>query len=350
MTVLQNDLAALCRLCGVSGFEFNISAYVKERFLAFCDSVDVDFMGNIVGVFNESSGANPVVLEAHCDEVGMVVTKVDENGFLRFAAVGGVDKSLLPACEVYIHSKGEVYFGVISARPPHLKEYENESSSELVIDAGFSPAEAAEKIEIGSFVSFASSPVFTDDGYVFSKSLDNRIGLLTLLKCGEELKNSHFGGKVIFVASVQEELGLRGAYVACSSLMPKFAVAVDVTHGTNPKVSEDNGFSLKSGVSIGISPSLNSYLSDLLIAAAQKFEIPFTREVMPGCSGTDAWAIQVAGLGIPTALLSIPVRYMHSPSETAALCDINSCVELILKFLAEDYGSACKGEDVCSKN
>lgn len=347
---MQNDLSELCCLCGVSGFEFNILSYVREKFLSFCDRVDVDFMGNITGVFNESSDAQPMVLEAHYDEVGMLVTKIDENGFLRFTTVGGIDKSLLPACEVYIHSKGKVYFGVVSARQPHLKPYENDFNSELVIDAGFTPKEAAEKIEIGSFVSFASEPVFTDDGYVFSNSLDNRIGLLTLIKCGEKFKKSVFGGKVIFVASVQEELGLRGAYVACSSLKPKLAVAVDVTHGTNPKVSEDQGFNLKSGVSVGISPSLNSYLSDSLIAVAEKFGIPFTREVMPGCSGTDAWSIQISGQGIPTALLSVPVRYMHSPSETAALCDVHSCSELIFRFFAENYTSACKGEDVCLRN
>lgn len=347
---MSYDITSLCSLCGVSGFEYNITDFIKERFLSFCDSVEVDFMGNIIGIFNMDSNDQAMILEAHYDEIGMVVTKIDENGFLHFSPAGGIDRSLLSGSEVYVYSKGMKYYGVIGARQPHLKPYENKFNNGLIIDVGFSHDEAVEKIEIGSFVSFASEPVYTDDGYIFSKALDNRIGVFTLIQCGERFKSYGFDKKVIFVASVQEELGLRGASISCTGFIPKFAVAIDVTHGTNPSVSEYQGFALKSGVSIGISPSLNSYLSDALIRASEELEIPFTREVMPGCTGTDAWAIQVSGYGIPTALLSVPIRYMHSPSETAASCDIQSCIDLIFGFFLHNDRFICKGEDKCLKN
>ena len=328
----KDILTKLCGMTAVSGFEHDASLLVADMFAEYCDDVSVDSFGNIIAILNNKSEGKAIMVEAHLDEIGLMVSYIEDNGFLRFTTIGGIDSAILPSTEVIVHGV-ESYLGVIGAKPPHLQDAEESKNSykmeNLFIDVGFDGETAKRLINIGDIITFKSAPVMLLNDRFCAKSLDNRVGVSVLLQCARALSALDLSYKVVFLISVQEEVGLRGAKIGAYSIQPDAAIVVDVTHATSPVVKSTDGFELGSGVAIAVGPNIDSRLYEKILTYAKQSELPHTIEVCAGSSGTNAWAIQVVAGGVPCAVLSVPIRYMHTPNEIVAMSDIESTTTLI---------------------
>lgn len=313
-----------------SGFEHSASgriAAVMERYL---DSVSVDPLGNVIGIRTcGKRQAKCLLLDAHLDEIGLIVTG-EKDGFLTFSNIGGVDPRILPAACVTVMTDPPRN-GVISAAPPHLHADSDKAvdSDGLYIDIG---AEGKANVPVGTPVVFDSGIRTLAGKNISARALDDRASLAAILRAMELLKSKKLGIDIAVVASTQEELGCRGAKVAGYTVNPDFAIVVDVTHATTPGVDKSVSFTAGSGAAIGVGPNMTRKMSDALIAVAKDKKIPHTIEVSPGHSGTNAWTVQVLRGGIATGLLSIPLKYMHTPVETVKEKDIEAVAKLISEF------------------
>jgi endoglucanase len=342
----METLALLKRLSeavGLSGYEKPIRARIKEELAPYADEVRTDKMGNLIALKKATPGETAprrIMLAAHMDEIGLMVTDV-EKGFLRVAAVGGVDERLLMAQPVTVHGSvgGEHALpGVVVSVPPHLLPEADRNKvvpiKELFIDVGLPPEQAAARVRAGDLVSFRQDLIELKGGLVTGKALDNRASAAAVALCLERLSRMRHAWDVYAVATVQEEVGLYGALTSAFGVVPDAAIAIDVTWAEQPGASNDETFPIGKGPTIGIGPNFHPALHKALVEAAKAHEIPYHVEPMPGASGTDAWAIQISREGIPTALLSIPERYMHSPVEVVAVKDVERTGRLLAHFIA----------------
>ncbi len=321
---------------GVSGQEEGIRDCVSVHLAPLVDDLRTDTLGNLTG---HKRGMNPcgnkVMLAAHMDEIGLIVTRL-EQGFLRFAPVGGVDLGALPAQEVTVHGRTDLP-GLIASRPPHVltpQERENPfSKAELFIDVGLSADALAESVSVGDFISVRQSAAELGNGQATGKALDNRVSVVVLLQALRLLQQRRHAWDIYGVVTVQEEIGLRGAVTATFHTAPDVGIALDVTYAEQPGASAEEAMPMGGGPAIGLGPNLHPVLRELLVNTAERTEIPYTNEVLPGNSGTDAWAMQVSRSGVPTALISVPVRNMHTPAETVALKDIERSARLLAETI-----------------
>ena len=316
-----------------SGFELSASARCANLVSRFLDSTDTDKLGNVYGIRKcGKRKAKCLLLDAHIDEIGLIVTGM-RDGFLTFSTLGGVDPRILPAGEVTVLSDPP-RCGIITASPPHLqtaKEMENSLSiDDLYIDIGEIPDAG---IAIGTPVVFNSQPVKLRENYISARALDDRASLAAILRAIEMLKGKKLTFDIVVSATVQEEVGCRGATVAGYTLNPDWAVVVDVTHATTPGADKSSTFDAGSGVAIGAGPNMTRKMSDALISVAKDKKIPHTIEVCSGNSGTNAWSLQTVQKGIAVGLLSIPLKYMHTPVETVKKNDIEATAKMIYEFV-----------------
>jgi putative aminopeptidase FrvX len=336
----MNFFENLIALPSPSGFEENASKLFKNYIGNFCDEVRVDTLGNVMGVIRgKSKNAFNVMISGHIDEIGLMVKYVNEKGFIYFAAIGGVDVRLLLGLRVIIHTaKGKVK-GVIGQKPIHLMEAaEKEKVSkihDLFIDIG-----AKNKKETMKWVSIGD-PVTVDWGldrlmndFLVGRGFDDRMGAF----CVAELLRALSGVKdklsvnIYGVASVQEEIGLRGATVSSYSIDPKVGIAVDVGFATDfpsvdAKIAGES--ELGGGPIITRGPNINPHIFDLLVKTAKKNKIPYQLEGSPRGTGTDANVMQMTKGGVATGLVSVPLRYMHTPVEVLAEKDLDSTIKLL---------------------
>lgn len=330
-----DTVKTLCEIPSASGFEDSAADTVESLMKNAGLTVWRDVMGNVYGRRACAiEGAPTVMLDAHYDEIGLIVTDC-KDGFLKFDTLGGVDPRVLPAREVIILSDPQIS-GVITCLPPHiLSDSEMDEAfarEKLYVDAGLSEDEAKSLVPAGTPMVFKSDICRLENGLICGRAMDDRAGLASLLRAMELLRDDKLCVDVVLCASVQEEVGCRGAECASYSINPKYALAVDVTHGTTPDSGKALTFDLKSGTSIGVGPNFDRRLSDMLVSLAKEHNIDYTVEVCAGESGTDAWPIQVSRQGIATALLSIPLRYMHTPCEVLSEHDLDATARLAAEF------------------
>ena len=322
---------------GISGREEKFSKYIKGMFDKYCDETTIDNFYNVIGIKKGFSQKNKkIMIAAHLDEIGMIVTGIEKKGFLRFSNIGGIDSKILLAQEVIVHGKKDIH-GVIGAKPPHLLKASDTKKAvkiqELSIDTGLSEDEVREYISIGDVITFKAKPFLLKNKKFSSKSLDNRAGVAVLIDIMEKLKKIQHESDIYFVATSQEEVGLRGATIAAYNITPDVAVVIDACHGDIPNVPKDSAFELGKGPAIAVGPNLHVNLTKKIIDIAKEEEIAYQIEPSPGNTGTDAWAIQVSKTGIPTVLVSVPLRYMHTTVETLHLDDLKYSGRLISKFI-----------------
>lgn len=343
-------LINLSSAVGVSGEETAAVETAATLFKKHTDSVTKDRFGNLIAL---KKGEAPegkkltLALVAHIDEIGAMVTTIEPAGFLRFTSVGGIDPRVLPGQAVTVHGSTP-HRGVIGATAPHLLTEEERAKSvpidKLFIDVGLSFEAANSKIKVGDYISFSQDPVKMHAGKtVTGKALDNRAGITALLKCASDLSGLRHQADICFIASLQEEVGLRGAVTAAYGLKPDLAVAVDVTHGDLPGLDDRDTFKIGAGPALAVGPNFHPIFSSTLQQIAKDYNLPFQVEPIPAHSGTDAWAIQVSREGIPTALISIPLRYMHSPVELINTEDLYNTGRL-LAYLSAGITNAFLGE------
>ena len=277
-------------------------------------------------------GDYTLMLEAHIDEVGFVVTDVDASGFLTVKNCGGIDLRALPARAVTIHGK-ERLTGVFCATPPHLggvKEYDDISA--LKIDT-LLDEKAQELISVGDFVTFNTNACELQNGRITGKSLDNRAGVVCLLALAESLSGKKLPCNIVFAFTDAEELGNRGAKTATFDIEPDEAVVLDVSFADAPDVPSCDCGSLGGGAMIGMSPVLDKEISKKLISVAKENNLSYQTEVMGSRTGTNGDVISVTKCGVKTGLVSIPLRNMHTDCEIIDIKDIENVCELLEKYI-----------------
>lgn len=333
MTDLFNLVENLTNISGPAGCEENIRSFIHKEAEPFGDELFVDALGNLV-VTKRNSGGKKILLAAHMDEIGLMITFIEENGFLRFSAIGGVNNEILLGTRVIF---GNGTAGIIGREK--LKEKEVAGINRYYIDIGAkSKDEALERIKIGETANFY--PFCHRMGSrVTAKSLDNRAGCALLLQVLKSIPAS-LPNEVYFVFTAQEEVGLRGARTVSYRLNPDYALAVDVTRtGDTPDPDFKMNLSLGSGPAIKIKDSsviCHPTVVQRMIRTAEKINIPFQLEVLEQ-GGTDVGSIHLSREGVPCGALSIPCRYIHTPGEMVDLADIKGGISLLVELLKEKW-------------
>jgi len=326
---------------GPSGNEGAAARVWREEAGGFAE-VGGDRMGNSFATLN-AGGSPRVMLSGHIDEIGLMVTHIDEGGLLRFTGVGGWDPQVLVGQRVRLQTRDGEVMGVVGKKAIHVMEPEERKKvseiKNLWLDIGAKDGDEAKgMVRVGDVGVVDQDLLELPNGRIASRSLDNRMGAFVVLEALRLLSEEEVSAEVVAVASVQEEIGLYGARGAAYGLDPDAAIAVDVTHATDtPGVSksENGDHALGSGPVIERATNLSPVVSEGLIAAAEKADIAYTLEADSRSTGTDADAIQFTRAGIATGLVSAPNRYMHSPSEVVDLGDLENCARLIAAYVQE---------------
>ncbi|MFH1421956.1 MAG: M42 family metallopeptidase [Planctomycetota bacterium] len=325
-----------------SGFEQPAQRVFTKYTKPFCDEVVTDVMGNTTGILNKK-GKPVVMLSGHCDEIGFMITYIDKEGFLRFRAIGGVDAHLTPGKRVNVHGKGGKILGIIGRKPIHLLDpKDRDKVTELkqqFIDIGAKDKKAAEKlVSIGDPITFVDELEHLQGDIVASRGFDDKMGSFivaeTLRILSEKRKN--LKAAVFGVSSVQEEVGLRGARTAAYGINPDVGIAIDVGHSIDyPGVSPNDygDHKLGKGPILSRGANINPALFDMLVSTAKKKKLAHQIEGAPSGTGTDANVIQLTRAGVATALVSVPLRYMHTPAEVLSLKDLETTATLLAEVI-----------------
>jgi len=334
MLDIADVLIDLCSLPGPSGFEGSVAEHVRTLLEPYMDDTWIDVMGNVLGVRRCGKvDAVKLLFDAHIDEIGLIITGVEE-GFLRFSRLGGLDGRILPAAEVEILADPPLY-GVICSLPPHVLKKEDTDKiikiEDMYIDIGLPQDEAVEKVPQGTPAVLTGNVQRFGDNKLCGKALDDRAGVAAILYALELLKDVDLDIDLFVMASVQEEVGSRGASTGVFAIAPDRCVVVDVGHAKTPDTKPaDTNEELGGGVVISRGPNMNTGMTEAIVKLARDNAVRHQINVEPGGdSGTNARAIQVSRNGVATALLSIPMRYMHSTHEVLSLDDIESTARLL---------------------
>lgn len=286
---------------------------------------------NVIGKI-KGAGNYTLMLEAHIDEVGFVVTDIDSDGFLTVKNCGGIDLRTLPSRTVIIHGKEKVV-GVFCATPPHLggpKEYDDISALKIDTLLG---EKAKEIISVGDLVTFNQKAADLCDNRITGKSLDNRAGVVCILELAHRLQGKKLPVNVVFALTDMEELGNRGAKTTVFDVSPDEAIVLDVSFADAPDVPSNESGKLSGGAMIGMSPILDKSISKELVSIAKENNMPYQTEVMGGRTGTNSDVISISKSGVKTGLVSIPLRNMHTDVEIVDIKDIENVCDLLEKYI-----------------
>lgn len=334
-------LTELLRARSPSGYEFEAQKVFDEYVKPAADKYAKDAMGNRLATLNPEG--DPVLMFAgHMDELGLIITFVNKEGFLYFDTIGGHDRVMIPGRRVIIQTANGPVKGVTGKRAIHLMDEADRKKvpekHEIWIDIGApSKKEALSRVAIGDVATYDHDFEIIHGSIGAARAFDNKAGAYivgeTLIRLAEQRKKLE--AKVVSVATAQEEIGVRGATTAVYSVDPHIAIAVDVSHATDHPDCDNRKYGeskLGGGPLICRGPNINPKVYDRLVRCAKKLKIPFQYEADARPTGTDARALQMGRGGVATGLVSIPLRYMHTPSEMVDLEDVENCVKLLVEF------------------
>ncbi len=327
---IKETLFALSSADGVGNIR-EASDLAYDLLKEYCKTEKSDTL-TVIGYLKGDSDYT-LMLDAHIDQIAMIVTDIDDNGFLTVAKSGGIDIRALPSRRVTVHGKEKVA-AVFCATPPHLSSGEKEYTdiADIKLDTALG-AKAKEIISIGDYVTFSADPCELLGTRVSGRSFDDRAAVACLIEVAKRLKDKKLPLNVAFVLSDGEELGMRGIRPAAFKVDPNEAIAIDVSFGDGIGISEDECGKLGEGGMIGISPALDRKISQKLIKTAKDNNIPYQTEVMGERTGTNADMIAVSRQGVRTCTLSIPLRNMHTEVETLDIKDLDSVCELLCAYI-----------------
>ena len=339
MKDIKPFLKEMLSLPGLSGYEAPVRDVIMKTWQPFVDDCSISPLGSLhaLKVGDREGDAPNILIATHMDAIGLITTRITD-GFLNVAQVGGVDPRILPGQPVIVHGTEEIP-GVI-VQPPDFLLPENLAGkpvplSQLLVDTGLTPEEASQKVHIGDIISFATLPIELNGDVIAGHTLDNRASVAALTWCLSELQHIKHHWNVWAVATVQEEIGLMGAFTSPFDIQPDIAIAVDVTFAKGPGSTSDlETVPFGKGLAIGSGPNMHPAITKSLKDLADDLDIPYSLEHMPGHSGTDAYAMQVVAEGYPVGLLGIPLRYMHTPVEAVAIKDIKRTGRLLAEYIA----------------
>ncbi len=343
------DIAALLKQLsltpGISGHEAEIRSVVQQEWGRWAAETRVDKVGNALavcrGTDRKATPRRSIMLATHMDEIGLMVAGV-KHGFIHVVEMGGVDARILPGQEVIVHIQRGAHGrrdlpGIVASTPPHLlkaaERHKVVPLDSLWIDVGLPARQVEQLVRVGDLVSLRRSVLELKNGLLAGKAFDNRASVAAVAVCLEQLQHTQHQWDVLAVATVQEEVSYLGATSSAFALQPDVAIAIDVTFATQYNATDVETFALDKGPTINVGPNMHPKMVQGLRAAAKRLELETRLEPLTGHSGTDGWAIQVAHEGIPTGIVAIPIRSMHTPVETVALKDIERTGRLLAEFI-----------------
>lgn len=332
---LEQTIIQLASTSGVSGDENKAAELALEMLKEFTDDCYIR-NGNVIGHLG-TKGAKPhIMIDAHIDQIGFVVTYITDDGFLKISNCGGIDRRLLLAQQVTVLGK-EPVTGIVCAIPPHLSTDESKvpEMDEICIDIGMTKEQAENVISYGDKIVFATSCKRLQGDRITGAALDDRCGVATILRALEIVKDKKFNYELTVMFSTQEELGERGAKIGVFDIAPDIALAVDVSFALTADDSEIKCGKMGNGCMIGFAPTLDKELSQQFKFIAEKNNMPYQIEVMNGETGTNADRFSVNKSGVKAVTLSIPLKYMHTPVEVISVSDCENTAQLIAAYLQE---------------
>lgn len=336
---LKAHLRALVECHAPSGHEAAAREILRETWQPFTDELFTDGLGSLIGVKRATQPAETprrIMLAAHMDEIGMIVRDV-QDGFILVQRLTGADSRIMPSQRVRVHGRKPLA-GIVASKPPHLLGADERNKyptfDDLLIDVGLPADEVAALVRTGDLVTADAPMIELKNGRLAGKAFDDRASVAAVTHCLWLLQSMHHTWDVYAAATVQEEMGVYGAATAAHAIDPHIAIALDVGFAPQPGVSADDTLELGGGAGLSFGPNFHIKLFKSIQETAKSLEMKLQDDILTGNSGTDAWAIQISRLGIPSALVNIPLRNMHSPVETADLRDIERAGRLLAHFIA----------------
>jgi len=327
-----------------SGFEQPAQRVIRRELNGVADDIQTDVMGNVIARINGPEGAPRLMLAGHCDEIGFMVKYIDDQGFLYFSPVGGVDAHLVPGQRVTVHSTGGPLPGVVGKRPIHQIEPGDREKvmpfKNQFIDIGCIDKKAAEQlVAIGDPVTFAVGVEPLQGMRVTSRALDDKMGAFVVTEVLREVRRRGDHGVTLYgVSTVQEEIGLRGGATSAYGVKPDIGIVVEVCFASDyPDADHKQAGEIRLGKGpvLARGPNINPILFDLLVKTAHEEEIPVQIMGVPRATGTDANVMQLVHGGVATALVNVPLRYMHTPVEVLDLDDLDAAIRLLAALCAK---------------
>lgn len=325
----SQNLRKLVSVYGPSGNENKIREYIENEIKDYVDEIIVDSMGNLIA--RKKGNGKRVMIAAHMDQIGLMITSIDENGFLRFTNIGGISPYISLSQQV-IFENGTI--GVISSEP--IEDISKIKLSNLYIDIGANSKEEAEKSIMIGDICIYKSEYEENENVVFTPYLDDRVGCYIAIEAIRKIENPK--NDLYFVFTVQEEVGLRGAKTSAYRIDPEIGIALDVTGSGDTPKSKPFAVGLNKGTAIKVKDNsilTHPKLRGLMVELAKENNIPYQMEVLE-FGGTDSGAIHLTKEGVITGAISVPTRYVHSTTEMASKNDILNCIKLLLKLLEDD--------------
>jgi len=332
-------LLSLLSRPGISGYEEPVSKLVAEKWRPLVDELTISPLRSLHGLRKAATKEKrpTLMIAAHMDAIGLMVKKV-EHGFLSITTVGGIDPRILPGQLVTVHGKKDLP-GLVQLMPDRLVNDQTTSKApsknQLFVDTGLTEKELSVLVKPGDLISFAQPPFELSGGYIAGHSLDNRASVAALTIALEEIRNYNLDCNVVAAATVQEEVHGIGAATSTFSVRPDLAFAVDVTFAKGPGSNDYRTFPLGEGPAIGLGANNHPALTQKMTAMAEELDIPYFIEAMPASSGTDGMAMQITANGIPTQVLGMSLRYMHTSVEMTSMKDIYRTGRLLARFITE---------------
>lgn len=331
---MQNLIFNLCSCVGVSGNELNMAQVAIGELEKYAE-VKTDHNGNIIATMGKLSSKKHILLDAHMDQIGLIATYINDDGFVKIAPCGGLDRRVMLGSTIKTVTDDPIY-GVICCLPPHLSDGGEDKAAPvdtLYVDFGMSKNDVEKFISLGDNLVIHSEPKLLLNNKVAAPALDNRAGVASLIRCAELIHGADIDCKVSILLSSQEETGALGAATAAYTLNPDEAIAVDVSFASQPSVPNEKSGKFGSGPMIGVAPNLSNEVTNTLINLAKSNGITHQFEIMSSSTGTNIDKICVTRQGIKSGLLSIPQRYMHTPVEVVCIDDIEQTAQLLAKYI-----------------
>lgn len=348
----KKDLAFLKELTEApspSGYEVPAAEIMRARLKAVADKVETNVLGSVHAILNGKGAGPSVMIAGHLDEIGLMTTYISDEGYISFQSIGGVDAAVLPGMRVDVYptgpdaKPGQVLRGVMGRKPIHLIEPDDRKTvtkmEQLFIDLGIDGKKLKKLVRIGDAITYGVGFEEFGDGFAVARAFDDKIGVWIAARVLEEIKKAGCSqGEVIAVGTVQEEIGLRGGTTSAYGINPDIGISVEVGHATDyPDINKRmHGESqCGKGPLLARGPNINPILFERLVAAAKKSRTPYQIGPEPRGTGTDANAIQLSRGGKVAGLISIPLRYMHTPTEVLKLSDLEAAVKILTRFILD---------------
>ena len=325
-------LRELCGADGNSGDE-KLAAKLSAELLSKYGETSLDNLGNVICKVAPEKNGRHIMLDAHLDQIALIVTDIDENGFVTAMPCGGIDRRGICGTRVRVLGKDGEYFGIVCT--PRDEDKKNPKREDITVDLGFTKEEAEKRVSLGDRAMLCGKWSDIGDGYVTSPALDDRSGCACIIEALELLKGKELPCGLTAVFSTREETGGEGSAAAAFGIAPTEALEMDVSFGKTPDTNEIETKLMKKGPMIGFGPMLDKKMSEKLVSLAKKNGIPYQYEVMSGSTGTNADEIMKAGAGVRCVTVSIPQQYMHTAIEKMAIEDIRNVGKLIAAYVCE---------------